>query len=128
MYYFCIRIGGPTIGILDMSGFEQFPQNSFEQICINAANERLQKFFNENIFALEQKDYENEGIDLNTVVFKSNEPLIDLFFKVTIYMENFSNYVHITLACMLINKRALYTFGIATYACGIWIFASHDLN
>jgi myosin-3 len=51
-----------SISILDLFGFETFDYNSYEQLCINIANEQLQYFFRQHTFAWEMKEYENEGI------------------------------------------------------------------
>ncbi|CAF0802357.1 unnamed protein product [Didymodactylos carnosus] len=74
-----------TIGILDMSGFENFQVNSFEQLCINVANEHLQYYFNEHIFLQEEMDYKLECIPLEKVDFQNNEDLIELFMGVRIF-------------------------------------------
>ncbi|KAK7125339.1 hypothetical protein R3I93_020882 [Phoxinus phoxinus] len=67
------------IGILDIFGFENFSVNRFEQICINLANEQLQYFFNHHIFLMEQKEYKEEGITWETITYKDNKPILDLF-------------------------------------------------
>eukprot|EP00051_Salpingoeca_urceolata_P001170 m.39063 g.39063 ORF g.39063 m.39063 type:complete len:1088 (-) comp11232_c1_seq1:340-3603(-) len=68
------------IGVLDIFGFENFADNSFEQICINVAHENLQFFFNKHTFKLELEEYEREGIDGKAVTFTDNGPLLAMFF------------------------------------------------
>ncbi|KAL3892185.1 hypothetical protein ACJMK2_004419 [Sinanodonta woodiana] len=69
------------VGILDMAGFENFPENSFEQLCINVANEQLQNFFNEHIFNMELQECEAEGIKHPKIQFSNNAALLLLFFQ-----------------------------------------------
>jgi hypothetical protein len=69
---------GKEIGVLDIFGFEIFPVNSFEQLCINLTNERLQHHFNRNVFELEMELYSSEGIKVEEVTYVDNQPIIDL--------------------------------------------------
>nr|XP_061795835.1 unconventional myosin-VIIa-like [Nerophis lumbriciformis] len=67
-----------SIGLLDIFGFENFQTNSFEQLCINFANEKLQQFFVGHIFKLEQKEYLKENIEWNNINFGDNQRILDL--------------------------------------------------
>uniref|UniRef100_A0A4W3KIF4 Myosin VC n=1 Tax=Callorhinchus milii TaxID=7868 RepID=A0A4W3KIF4_CALMI len=66
------------IGVLDIYGFETFDMNSFEQFCINYANEKLQQQFNLHVFKLEQDEYMKEDIPWTLIEFNDNQPCIDL--------------------------------------------------
>uniref|UniRef100_A0AAQ4QYX6 Myosin VIIBb n=1 Tax=Gasterosteus aculeatus aculeatus TaxID=481459 RepID=A0AAQ4QYX6_GASAC len=67
-----------SIGLLDIFGFENFKTNSFEQLCINFANEKLQQFFVGHIFKLEQKEYRKEDIVWNKIRFSDNQNILDV--------------------------------------------------
>jgi len=77
-----LSIGGAQrhsfIGVLDIFGFEHFEVNSFEQLCINYCNEKLQFHFNEHIFRMEQNLYKEEGIIIPGTAFVDNQPTLDL--------------------------------------------------
>ncbi|XP_023316209.1 unconventional myosin-XV isoform X2 [Trichogramma pretiosum] len=70
-----------AISILDIFGFENFVENSFEQLCINYANENLHFYFNKHIFKLEQQEYAKEKIDWTTITYTDNLPIIHLIAK-----------------------------------------------
>uniref|UniRef100_A0A8C8AR78 Myosin XVA n=1 Tax=Otus sunia TaxID=257818 RepID=A0A8C8AR78_9STRI len=67
-----------SIAILDIYGFEDLNFNSFEQLCINYANEYLQSFFNKIVFQEEQEEYLREQIEWKEIPFSDNQPCIDL--------------------------------------------------
>ncbi|XP_021377760.1 unconventional myosin-XVI-like isoform X4 [Mizuhopecten yessoensis] len=69
------------VGILDIFGFENFAKNSFEQVCINLANEQMQNYTNEHIFYKEQQDCLQEGVPLVDFDYKNNQSVLDTFFE-----------------------------------------------
>jgi len=74
--------GGQTdfgiLGLLDIFGFESFPLNGFEQLCINYCNEKLQQKFTTDIFQTVQDEYRFEGIRLDNISFDDNSDVLDL--------------------------------------------------
>uniref|UniRef100_A0A6I8PIS5 Myosin IXA n=1 Tax=Ornithorhynchus anatinus TaxID=9258 RepID=A0A6I8PIS5_ORNAN len=70
-----------SIGVLDIFGFEDYESNSFEQFCINFANESLQHYFNQHIFKLEQEEYLAEGISWHNIDYIDNSSCINLISK-----------------------------------------------
>lgn len=71
-------------GVLDIFGFECFQLNSFEQLCINYTNERLQQFFNTFVFKCEEQLYTREGVGWSALDFPDNQDCVDLLEQKTI--------------------------------------------
>ncbi|KAG0469856.1 hypothetical protein HPP92_016556 [Vanilla planifolia] len=99
---------GGCISILDIYGFESFQNNSFEQLCINYANERLQQHFNRHLFKLEQEEYRQDGIDWSNIDFIDNMECLNLFEKQPLGLfsllneeSNFPKATDLTLAAKL---------------------------
>uniref|UniRef100_A0A7N6BV54 Myosin IXB n=1 Tax=Anabas testudineus TaxID=64144 RepID=A0A7N6BV54_ANATE len=89
-----------SIGVLDIFGFEDFQTNSFEQFCINYANEQLQYYFNNHIFNLEQEEYQAEGITWHNIDYTDNVGCIHLISKkptgLLYLLDEESNFPHAT--------------------------------
>ena len=69
------------IGILDLFGFEDFTENSFEQLCINYANENLHYYINKLIFKTEQAEYAKEKIEWTPITYFDNQPILHILSK-----------------------------------------------
>ncbi|XP_045543397.1 unconventional myosin-IXb isoform X9 [Salmo salar] len=94
-----------SIGVLDIFGFEDFETNSFEQFCINYANEQLQYYFNQHIFKLEQEEYQAEGITWHNIDYTDNVGCIHLISKkptgLLYLLDEESNFPHATEKTLL---------------------------
>nr|XP_006006188.1 PREDICTED: unconventional myosin-IXb isoform X2 [Latimeria chalumnae] len=94
-----------SIGVLDIFGFEDFEINSFEQFCINYANEQLQYYFNQHIFKLEQEEYQSEGISWHNIDYTDNVGCIHLISKkptgLFYLLDEESNFPHATNQTLL---------------------------
>nr|XP_019592341.1 PREDICTED: unconventional myosin-IXb isoform X7 [Rhinolophus sinicus] len=94
-----------SIGVLDIFGFEDFERNSFEQFCINYANEQLQYYFNQHIFKLEQEEYQSEGISWHNIDYTDNIGCIHLISKkptgLFYLLDEESNFPHATSQTLL---------------------------
>ncbi|KAE8299325.1 Myosin-IIIb [Larimichthys crocea] len=118
----CAAESGMNVGILDIFGFENFKKNSFEQLCINIANEQIQFYFNQHIFALEQMEYQSEGVDASLVEYEDNRPILDMFLQKPMgllsLMDEESHKFEDNLRCKYfwIPKRVELCFGIQHYA------------
>lgn len=66
------------IGLLDVYGFESFPQNNLEQLCINYANEKLQQHFVTHYLKVQQDEYAAEGLEWSFISYQDNQDCVDL--------------------------------------------------
>ncbi|XP_072266329.1 unconventional myosin-XIX [Pyxicephalus adspersus] len=66
------------IGLLDVYGFESFPQNNLEQLCINYANEKLQQHFVTHYLKVQQDEYAAEGLEWSFISYQDNQGCVDL--------------------------------------------------
>ncbi|XP_012883976.1 PREDICTED: myosin-15 [Dipodomys ordii] len=106
------------IGILDVTGFEILDMNSLEQLCINFTNEKLQQFFNQHMFILEQEEYRKEGIDWVTIDFGLDlQSCLDLIEKPTGLLSILEEECLIPKATEMILKTKLFDnhFGKSAY-------------
>ena len=76
-----LMFGGASryfIGAVDIFGFECFPHNSLEQLCINFANEKLQRMFTEAVFESILAEYKKEGIEVGDMSYEDNTQVVEL--------------------------------------------------
>nr|ACM48351.1 myosin [Leishmania donovani] len=66
------------VGLLDIFGFENFTRNSFEQICINYANESLQNHYNKYTFINDEEECRREGIQTPNIEFPDNSECVNM--------------------------------------------------
>merc|ERR1719210_3252467 len=78
------------LGILDIYGFERLQRNSFEQLCINLANERLQQYFVENVLAAEQGLYRREGLPWVGLNLPDSQPVVNCISQVFRTLDEYS--------------------------------------